>query len=309
MPSIAQVDLSHFLKILRRQRGLILGTVVLVTIATVIAVYQITPIFTAQATVMLETRKSKVVGIDAVLSGLTPDIATIRSELDVMRSRTLAGRAVDQLGLVNDPEFNSKLREDGIGAFLSAINPLNLLPADWRDAVAGGKTKEPASDEEKQSLTRARVIDAYLKQLGVINDGRSYIIRMTFDSSDAAKAARIVNKHADLYLVEQLEAKFEATRRATDWLNTRLDDLRGRVRESDRAVQQFRERNHLLEARGATVAAQQLSELNTQLTVERAERSQAEARLRRVQDLTRTPGGIETAAEVLASPLIQRLRE
>ena len=58
-------------------------------------------------------------------------------------------------------------------------------------------------------------------------------------------------------------------RRANSWLSERLEDLRKQAEESDRAVQAYREKADLVQARGQTISAQQLSELNTQLVVAR----------------------------------------
>lgn len=65
----------------------------------------------------------------------------------------------------------------------------------------------------------------------------------------------------------------------------------------------------MIEIEGTTVSARQLEDINSQLTKARGETSQAEARLRSVQNMVQSKAGVDGAADVLASPLIQRLRE
>ncbi|KAF0138711.1 MAG: exoP [Rhodospirillaceae bacterium] len=60
------------------------------------------------------------------------------------------------------------------------------------------------------------VIDRFLDRLDVTPVPRSYVFGIKVTSTDAQKAARIINTVADLYIVDQLEAKFKITRRTTD---------------------------------------------------------------------------------------------
>jgi capsular exopolysaccharide synthesis family protein len=117
------------------------------------------------------------------------------------------------------------------------------------------------------------------------------------------------NAVADLYLVEQLEATFEITQRATVWLGERLADLRAEVEMSESAVEAFREQAGLIEGAQSSLAAQQISELSTQQILARSARAEAEARLRQVTNLVNSSDSLNSVAEVLASPLIQSLRE
>ena len=119
----------------------------------------------------------------------------------------------------------------------------------------------------------------------------------------------MANTLAELYLVEQLEAKFEATKRATEWLNKRLTDLRAKMEASERAVEVYRNESGLVRGKDSTLITQQISELNTQLILARTKRAEADARLKQVESLLRSPGGADSAAEVLSSLLIQKLRE
>lgn len=301
-------DLAHFLRLIRRRKALIFITALLPTLAAAVVVQHVTPVYTAETTLMIETRRSKVVEIEAVLSGLAADLSAIRSELEVLRSVRLAGQVVDRYELTKDPEFNPDLRPRPAVTVWNTLRLSKFVPKKWQDMLLGPDTAtNPVGDSKDHARTLA--ITEYLKRLSVTNDGRSYVIRVEVQSSSAAKAARLANTHVAIYLAEQRAVKSDATQRATAWLNTRVDEMRAKVRDAERAVQQFRERNNLFETRDGTVTAQQLSELNTKLIIARAERSQGEARLRQVQELMRKSGGIETAGEVLSSPVIQKLRE
>jgi polysaccharide biosynthesis transport protein len=155
-----------------------------------------------------------------------------------------------------------------------------------------------------------KVVTNVLRKFKVQNDGKSYAISLFFTSLEPEKAAKIVNTWADQYLLDQLEVKFEATERANDWLSKRLAELKDKVAISDNAVVAAREKYNIVQTdEGETVTTRQLNEINTQLVLAQTERAQAEARLRRARELSRSKASLDAVGEVIASPLIQKLRE
>ncbi len=303
----AQIDIKNILYTLLRRRWIILNTAIFFTVLAVLVVFQLTPRYTAKAVLALETRQSQVVDLQAVMSGLQADSAAIKTEIDVMQSRHLIGRVVDELGLVKDPEFNGALQtEKGLGYYL---NPFNLIPDYLHEAILG-KKKEVISEEEEAARQHAAVIDSVLDKLSVQNAVRSYTISIAFESTDPKKAARIANGLAEIYLTDQLEAKFDATQRASEWLNTRIYNLRERVREAETAAQQYREKHQLIST-GNTgfVADQQLTQLNGDLVEARTELARVQAKYNQVKKLADKKVAADTLGEGLDSKLIESLRE
>ena len=307
----AHEDLRELLRKLWRRKLAVLGTVVTVTTLATIVLFQLTPRYTASAAVMIEPRETQVVDIQAVMSGLPGDLATIQSEVEVIRSRGLADRVVRRLKLLEDPEFNRRLRPktawDELRAELFDVRA--YVPEEWLDIVFGAPEEETLSQEEKLDRERVEIIDTFLEQLEVAPEGRSRVITISFESESYETAALVANTVADLYLVEQLEAKFEATQRATKWLSTRLAELRGKVGVSERAVEKFRKKAGLIEGERVTLAAQEISELNTELLMARSKGAEAEARLKQLEARLKSSREVDSVAEVLSSPLVQRLRE
>ena len=304
----------EFIERLRRHKGLVFAVMAVGTLAAWLVVSQTTPRYSARALILVGVPKTNVVDVDDVLHGLRTDRATLESELEVLRSRTLAAKVVDALGLVDEPAFNPRLRPPrrSLLGMVSMLNPLRWIPPEWRASLRGTASVEPPpppTPEEIERRTRAAVVARVQGAVSTRIQGRSRVIAVTVRSTDAKLAAAVANRLSELYLLEQLEAKFDATRRATDWLNTRVEELRLQVEASERAVEEFRQAQGLVQGKGATVTEQQISEISTQLILARTKTAEAEARLRQIRSLTSAEGGVESAADVLASPLIQRLRE
>lgn len=306
-----EVDLRQILLTLWRRKALIIGSALLITTLATLTAFQLTPKYTASAKVMLDTRKNQVADIGSVLSGLSADTATVLSEIEILKSNSLMERLVKQLGLLDDPEFNGSLRPQGIvdGFVEGTLHPRNWIPAPWYAAIAGADPGLELNEDEKAARTNSKVVDAVARNFSIQPVRRSYVLSLSFTSESPRMAALITNTLADLYIVDQLEAKFEATRRATGWLNDRLGTLRAKVLDTEKAAESFRAKAGLSQGKDVSVNAQQLTEINTQLILARSKKAEAEARLRQVQTLIKSEGGAESAVEVLSSQLISRLRE
>lgn len=302
-----EVDLGQMLRLLWRRRWFVLSWVVLAVVLAGLIVSHLTPIYTATAQVMIDARRSRVVDLKEVMSQLTPQMVTVFSEVEVLRSRGLAKRVADDLDLYSSPEFNPALRP------VVAKNKVEQLIDDTLSTVSRllGRQKPvaPLDPAAREARMRSQVVNALTARLTVSAVPQSLVIRLSVTSPDPAMAARLANAFADAYVTDQLEARFEAVRRATTWLNSRLDGLRRNVAEAERAVAAYRSEAGLVESRGNTVTQQRLSELSSQLILAQSRRAEQEARVARVETLLKSGNGADAAAELVDSPLIQRLRE
>lgn len=295
------MEIPQLINVIKRRWGMIAGCTALLTLLAGIVVFQLTPRYVAESTVMLDTRTTKVVDIQAVVSGLYADSAVVRSELEVLRSPALTAKVIEKLDLTKSKVLNPYLHPT---SFFDRYNPAALV----RQLLADPGSQIPMTPEQEKQAEFEAVIGVMTGGLNVINDGRSYIIKIRFECEDAALAQAVANAYADLYLAGQLDLKYAATQRATDWLNEQLAGLRDKARDSDQAVQRYREEHNLSDVRGTTVTTQQLSEINSALIVAAADRAQKEAALRQVQDAVKNGGGVDSVTQVLSSPTVQALK-
>ena len=312
-----EIDVRDVLSRLRRRKWTILGTSLLLTIIAAVITFQLTPRYRAEAQVMIDARHNRVVNVDEVLSGLTGERETIESERRVIGSRALAEKVIARLQLGRLPEFDPALRPPH--PLMQLLNEAVLLsgefsegagiPGFFGDLVSAVWSDSPRPPDEIAEARRARIVDTFLDKLEVLPDGRSRVLTISFVSEQPELAAKIANTIAEFYLVDQLEAKYEATRLASEWLTDRTAEMREKVKASEDAVEAFRRQAGLLEGKGVTLASQQVAELNTQLILARGTRAETEARLRQVQALLTEGAGPESAAEVLSAPTIVRLKE
>jgi succinoglycan biosynthesis transport protein ExoP len=131
---------------------------------------------------------------------------------------------------------------------------------------------------------RARaVLTAFQKSLTIDRPGTAWVIDITFESRTPDLAALVANAMADTYITDQLEAKYEATRQGSAWLEGRLKELLDQSKAAQRAVIEFKAKNNMVDAgNGRSIGEQQLADLNAQLATARSQTAEMKSRLERI---------------------------
>ncbi len=290
-----EASLLGFFRAVWQHRKLICADAVVFMAAAGFYVSQQKPMYTADGAVVIASRKVMIPGVEAV-STPTGDMAIVRSEMAVLRSRNLLSDVATTLHLDQDPEFNPFLRpkDNSLLAWLDPrpflrrlLRPANLPPADRKAVIA------------------AAIEDKLEKNLTLINNLQDYVITIRYKSESPQRSAAIVDTLMDKYLAEYAQIKVAAAEQANAALEARAKTLQREVAEADAAVAEFVRNNRYVATRTGSSSGQQLEDLNSQLAAARADRAAAEARY---HEAVASAHGAANA-EVLASPLIQKLRE
>jgi capsular exopolysaccharide synthesis family protein len=301
----AKISLSDILHTLWLRKRLLISVTFSLSILATLIIFQLTPRYTATTQLLIGINAAKVVDIEEVMSGNLNNETAVTGEMEVLKSRELARKVIDTLHLDQYEEFNPALRKPG---FLAQFSLKNLLPEAWQEAI-GLVAIDSRTAKEKEEADLTGLTNTFLSKLAISQVKRSQVLNVAFVSEDPKLAAKIVNEIADKYIIGQLQAKFDATKKATDWLNDQLGELKQKVESSERAVEQYRKTHDLLEVRKEQgLTQQQLSEVNSQLIITRAQRAEAEAKYQQVEAIARSGRDIDSVAEVLNSPLISSLR-
>lgn len=291
------ISLNSTLALLRRRWLVLVSSMLVVLLLAAVFLTLMPRQYTATVLLQIHTAREQVINLDDVVTGMAGNDAAIQSEIDVMTSRRIAERVITDLKLIKrDPALTTT----------SIIESLWLAARTYLGWYDRNEIERLAAQKERQ-MTRA--VHDFTSRLRVQVLPRSYTIKLQYTAATPEDAARIANATALAYLNSQLEDRFDATRRANDWVNERLTDLQRNVQAAETAVQIFRDANGLAQARGMTLTEQQLSELNSQLILARTQLAETEAKYERSRKMASSGGGIETTAEVINNPLIQRLRE
>lgn len=288
-PSVAELIDAGF-GFLRRQFWVILFPLVLMTALGVTVLMVMKPNFNAVTTVLIDTHRVQLFQQPAVTGELTYETsAALESQLEILKSEKIALAVIKKLNLTQDPEF--------VGS---------------ADGAKGGwfASHEPLTEADRTE----RTVASFEKRLTVKRLGITYVIEIDFQSKSSWKAAEIANAVADAYIDEQLESRYEATRRTANWLGDRIKEVGDQASNSQRAVVQFKAENNIVDTgSGGQLAEQQVAGLNSQLAIARAQRSEAQARLERTDEILRQGGDSDTPinfglTDILKNDVATKLR-
>ena len=283
------VDLRRLWATLRRYRVVFALVFLLVFLGALLHAMTATPVYTAVSSVMIDDRHHNVTpDQQQVLSDLPDATGVVDTEVEIMRSRALAGRVVDALNLTADPEFNKALRKHGFSLF--------------------GRAKPPPAGEDEHRRERDATIDGLIKRIQVDRRGLTYVINIAVTSVSPAKAAVLANTVADRYLTAQLDAKFEATQRANRWLQGRLGALRSDVTTAEQSVASYQSSKGLLQATGSNLSEQRVAQLQASESSASADLAEKQARLNTARQQIAAGGTGQDLGEALNSEVIKTLR-
>ncbi len=298
----AELPLRELLAILRRRRRLIASVVVLITgIATLLGL-QVEATYTATALVMVQPQGNRIVDVQQVAQDLSPDAATIETQIKFIQSHENLARAADLLNLKGDRAVVELY--DGLRGALSAASA--VLPNKW--LIAAGLADAPEVQPDPTEITR-RAVNALRTGLKVAQSGHAYVLAISYSAPDPGGAAHLANGVAEAYVLGQLGDKLATTEGAKDWLTRRVEEMRQGLLDSERAVEEYRAAHRLESPGGSDLHAQEIAGLTTELIDAQAEQTAREAKLRKIRELEKSGGSGEILADLLSSPLITTLRE
>ena len=295
LPSPTLGDRIDFALGFLRRRYLIIIIPLLLSLALgALFLFTARPTYTASSVMMIETRKS---ALQESFGGSTPpDSAWIESQVGILKSINVAAYVAKQLRLADDPQF---------------VRPETGLLDKLLARLGWGDAPETRSEAERLSAATAAVNGG----LEVKRVGQSYMLRIEFSSQNPELATKVANAMIDAYVFDQLNAKYQANRRAGDWLQERLQTLREQAAAAERSVIEFKAKNNIVAASGTLMSEKQLSQASDRLASTRASVSDLQARLERIEAIRRAyqqdksgSADEETISEAMTNSIITGLR-
>ena len=290
----AQIDIVT--GFLRRRYQLILFGLLLSLPLGALYLYITPASYTASAIMMIEPRMRG--PLDSLAGIAMPDDAVwIDSQSVALKSLNVASYVVKRLRLADDPEF-----------VRSGVGLLDKLLA----RLGWGEDPDPKTEAERVDAA----ITAFSNGLDIRRIGQSYMMRIDFRSQNKEQATKIADTVIDAYIFDQLNARSQAFRRASDWLQDRLQALREQAAAAERAVIEFKSKNNIVAAGGELMNEKELSEISAGSISARVNASDLQNRLERIravrkayqQGMPTSAEQDETVSEAMNSGIITNLR-
>jgi polysaccharide biosynthesis transport protein len=286
------LDVVEYWRAVAKRRWSIFALTLLVAVLATLVVYSIRPTFRSTATLLIEQGKARVVSIEDVYNQGMPNREYFQTQVEILKSEELARKTVRKLNLLTHPDYDPR----------QAVRTAIWLPTDmFRD-------DKPRSEDD---ILKA-VVKNFRANLQIQLVRNSQLAQISFVSPDRELAANVPNMLAELFIESDLEARVAMTQKATEWLRERMGELRSKVDASEKALQEYRERERIVDAKNMVLsgASKQLEELTRSLVEARAKRAETESAYQQVQQLRAGKGGnYESIPAVIRHPLVQKMKE
>ena len=284
-----ELNLLDYWLLLRKHTKQIFGLAFVITLLAALIAFQMTPVYRSTALLLIENSKSKALNLadlyDIQGSG---GLEAFNSQVQILKSRPIAEMVIRKLKLTENP----------------AINPPK--ESSWFSFEAEG------SPEEIKARDYENVLKKFSKALTIEPVLKSQIVKISFDSTDRELSAQVANMLAEAYIENDLEARSQMTQRANIWLTKHMEGLRGKLEESEKMLQQYREQENIIDSKGVVLSGsgKQLEEISTNLIAARQRMAEAESAYNQVNNYRKQPTEtLESLPAVLRNAAVQQMKE
>lgn len=286
--SASSMGIADYWRLALKHRLVILGSLIAAILAGALLTLLMTPIYTANTTLQIEREAVRVFNVD---DGQPRETGVqseefFQTQYGLLRSRVLAERVIDTLGLASSDTF------------------IEAMGGDVPQA-------EGATARDQQVARRREVLKLLSDNLNVVPVRGSRLVSVQFDSPDPALSARIANTFATNFIQMNLERKYESSSYAREFLEDRIAQTKARLEEAERGLVAYATAEQLINVsepdengNAQPLSTQNLVSLNTELAEARATRIAAEEKWRQASSAS-----VMSLPEVFQNPAVQRLTE
>lgn len=271
---------SRIRAIASRRRWLFLAVFSAVSILTIALLSILPKTYTATSALLLEPRQAEPVKVNDRGFVAPADDNLIDTAVQIIRSPALTLDVVRGLKLADTVEFGGD------------------TDVHRQNSAAGSPSRR---EQRAASTLLAR---SHVKRVGV-----TYLVEISASSTSAEQAARIANALARRYIELDTAKKQTRNSQSARYVESQATALRGQAVADDAALQNYMIRNNLMSAQGATMAEQEVSELNRQIADAQAQLAEQRGKLGAAQMQIAQGGGGADIGAALASETVRQLRQ
>jgi succinoglycan biosynthesis transport protein ExoP len=284
-------DLRAHWRTIQKRRWTILSILLVTFTIALLVTWKEKAVYRADALLEIQKENANIPTVQELFQLENVSDNYLETQYKVLQSETLARRVIDEMHLEQHNEFNPP--RDG-----------------WFQARAhaAAPTAQALDPDVEQTVLRE-----FKDRLSVDPVRRSRLVQISFESQDPKIAAQVVNALAENYIQENLESRWQAAQKASEWLSQQLGSFKAKLEKSEDDLQLYAQQNGLLfleTEKGDTenIVNARLRQLQDELTKAQADRYAKESiyRLTEAGDYSALPGVVDNK---LMQELTARLAE
>jgi capsular exopolysaccharide synthesis family protein len=233
------VDIWRYWRMVRKHLRLAIGITAASLVLTAAHVMMETPIYTSEATILIEPNAADAGGtlqnlVEIEVAANNSD-QYYKTQCAILRSRNLAISVIRNLDLRHNPAFAGKPRSPGLFSLIFS----------GAKKTAAGAAAEPGAipiipDESEPADVPLPLVHKYLAMLGVTPVPDTNLVKITFASPDARLSAQLSNAHIEAYSRGQIDIRGHQNEEAEQFLRNKLVEIKEQLEKSEAALNDYR---------------------------------------------------------------------
>lgn len=283
-------DLLAVGRVLHKHRWMIFTIAFVCFTVVLIGTLKMKPIYRAYVLLEIQKENPDISSMQNLFNLEDVSNVYLETQYRVLSSQSLARRVIDQLRLDRVEEF----RPRNMWFFSKQLEKPSSSSSSQVFVV-------PGEDIGRNRQEYQEILERFSDRLEIEPVKRSRLVGISFESEDSELAAQVVNTLASNFVELNLEARWQATQKATEWLSQQLTGMKTRLEKSEDELQAYARREGLLflEAEGGgvlNVVDERHRQLQVELTKAQATRFQKESVYRLIDagDFGSLPGIFES---------------
>jgi capsular exopolysaccharide synthesis family protein len=228
-----EIQLRDYLEVILRRKWLIATVLTLVFLSTLIFTLAVTRIYEASAVVEVSQETPHVTTFQEVLGSEIQAREFYETQVELLRSRAMIDRVIEELDLVSHPVIRKTVFADGKPGFPGrvAMAIKSLLGSVFKRQV------NPAVDDE---ITKHQQVAEYISEnLTITPSRKSMLIDVAFRSPERSLSQLVVNTLIEDFIRWKMELKIEASGIARDFLMMQMDQAKINLEKAEERLNKF----------------------------------------------------------------------
>ena len=300
------VNLKVYWYIIKRHLWVIFGLATMAALLATLMVYDLPPVYRSSASLMIESEQSKVLMMGNVYDTQSFNYEYFQTQYEILKSRDLAQKVIDKLKLAQKPEFLGQPK----------VEEKPPKWKEWLESWLPSVVEEPKEEILPPSNTmnyaqQEQMLGSFLGRLSVTPRKFTLLVDIAFEATDPELAREVVDTLGDTFIESSLSGRMGETRDAADLLSERLQALKEKLNTSEKNLQEYMRRTHLVDLEGVlTLTKNEIESNSTRLAEARKARMEAESLYNKVKSLGDSLyKNTEVVPEVFADPVVAGLKQ
>jgi len=266
----AGVDLREYWRIVKKRKWLIGSIISAFVMIGWLQTLMSIPQYTSAVRIQIDRSVSKIIENGSVTPSDSSDGDFLRTQYELLQSRSLAERVVSMARLGNDTAFLKPKQFSLLGMF------------------RGGDKSAAQADKSIGSADRAAAaVGVVLSHRSVRPVSGSRLVDITYTDASPTEAQRIAQVYAEAFIASTLDKRFQANSYAKTFLDDQVAQMKLRLEQSEKTLLEFAQKEQIVATTDkASIAESNLAAANTALGNIIAERIKNEQLWKQVQSAT-----------------------